>query len=64
MPKVEAGHPTPVDYRALLKKYMAHVLACEGTTFTVYSSEWPAEGFTEAEREAIEAISRVICRRD
>ena len=55
----EAGDPdctAGLNYRALLVKYMRHVLACEGTTFTVYNSEWPGREFTSEERLAVEEI--------
>ena len=42
-----------VDYRALLKKYMAHVGRCEGTTFIAGVRP---EGLTDDEWEALREL--------
>jgi len=46
-----------IDYRALLKKYMAEVLLEEGTTFV---SACQGGDYTEAETEALQAMDREI----
>jgi hypothetical protein len=46
--------PMPVDYKALLTKYMALVLLNEGTTF-VTTAEWML-AMSEADRKELEAI--------
>lgn len=46
-----------MDYRELLKKYMAHVLEQEGTTFTGYL---PNDIFSDNEKAVLEDIAEQL----
>jgi hypothetical protein len=52
--QMKNGDATEIDYRNLLRRYMAHVLYWEGCTFV-----WQAKGdlFTPAELEVLEQLS-------
>lgn len=51
-----------IDYKELLKKYMEHVVECEGTTFLLHaqvggSSQFPTD-FTKGELMELKRIAR------
>lgn len=52
-----------MDYEALLKKYMAHVIDCEGFDFLELANSGGAcdQEFTEEELEILEQISEEVC---
>ena len=50
-----------IDYRALLKKYMEHILHCEGMTYTethFLNSQYI--DFTNEEKEALQEIEKEL----
>lgn len=52
-----------MDYKELLKKYMQHVLDCEGTDFLFCASSGGAcdVEFTDEELEILEKLSEDAC---
>ena len=52
-----------MDYEQLLKKYIAHVLDCEGTDFLFCVNSGGAcdQEFTQEEIEALEKMSEDAC---
>lgn len=53
-----------MEYEELLKKYMAHVIDCEGTTFVnrLNSGCGADVDFTEEEVQELERIEQELCQ--
>lgn len=47
-----------INYETLIKKYLKHVVTCEGISFMSYTDHETIKEFTNEERELLNALAK------